>query len=222
MKIFFFLLLAGSCGLLWAQTNPPVPRSLDQEIGLRSDHFYYDPNARQLVNYGHVVATNWEGKLTCERLTISLPPEGSADSHPTNMVAETNVVVDFVKNGETNHITSDKATYAYSVVNAVTNETITFTGHARAENAKGWMTGEPLVWDNIAGRFSGSNEEGHFNIPRNSGNGTNAPAAATNELTATKINLPPGADTNFPPGKLDLVPPGHADSPWPQPIPPRQ
>jgi lipopolysaccharide export system protein LptA len=174
MKFFFFLFLAGSCGLLRAQTNSPVPKPPEQEIGLHSDHFYYDGKARQLVYYDNVVATNSQGQLACERLTIMLPPEGSANSHLTNVVAETNVVIDFLKNGETNHITSDKAIYDYGVVNAATNETITFTGHARGENARGWMTGEPLVWDNIANRFTGTDFKTILKVAPSSGNGTNA------------------------------------------------
>ena len=173
MKIICLLFLAGSCGLLCAQTNSPAPGPPDQEIGLHSDHFYFDGKARALVYYDKVAATNWQGQLTCGRLTILLPPEGSAGDHPTNVVAETNVVIDFLRNGDMNHGTSDRAIYAYSLVNAVTNETITFTGHARGENAKGWMTGDPLVWDNIAGRFYGTDFKTILKPAPGSGNGTN-------------------------------------------------
>jgi lipopolysaccharide export system protein LptA len=208
MKTILLLLIAGSCGLAWAQTNLPAQKPLEQEVGVHSDHFYFDGKARQLVYYDDVVATNWEGTLTCERLTIKLPPEGSADNHPTEIDAETNVVVDFTKNGETNHVTSDKAIYAYSVVNAVTNVTITFTGHAKAENAKGWMTGEPLVWDNVASRFTGTDFKMIYRPGPNSGNGPfglnlNSASARTTAPLATNS---PGMDTDFPPGKLDLVP----------------
>ena len=175
MKTILLLLLAGSCGLAWAQTNLPAQKPPEQDVGVHSDHFYFDGKTRQLVYFGNIVATNWQGTLTCERLTIKLPPEGAADSHPTEIDAETNVIVDFVKNGETNHITSDKAIYAYSVANAVTNETITFSGHAKAENARGWMTGEPLVWDNMADRFSGTDFKTVFKSVPTPGNGTNAP-----------------------------------------------
>jgi lipopolysaccharide export system protein LptA len=199
MKKICLLFIAGSCGLLWAQTNSLLQESAEQEIGIHSDHFFYEGKTRQLVYYDNVVATNWEGQLTCGRLTILLPPEGSASSHPTNVVAETNVVIDFVKNGETNHIESDKAIYAYGVANGVTNETITFTGHAMGTNAQVAVTGEPLVWDNVAGRFTGSNYKSiYYPKPK--------PAVGTNELNATKMPLPPGADTNFPPGSLDVVP----------------
>lgn len=197
MKTILLLLLAGSCGLVWAQTNLPAQKSPEQEVGVHSDHFYFDGKTRQLVYSGNVVATNWQGTLTCERLTIKLPPEGAADSHPTEIDAETNVVVDFTKNGDTNHITSDRAIYAYGIVSAVTNETITFTGHAKAENAKGWMTGEPLVWDNMADRFTGTDFKTVFKTVPNASDGKNSPLTGTNNLTAPKPKLPPGTIENI-------------------------
>ena len=197
MKKILFLILAGSCGLLWAQTNSLVQSSTERDIGLHSAHFYYDGKTLQLVYYDNVVVTNWQGNLTCERLAILLPPEGSADNHPTNVVAETNVVIDLLKNNDTNHITSDKAIYAYSVVNAVTNETITFSGHAKGENSRGWMTGEPLVWDNVANRFSGTDFKTILKPSPNPGGGTNSPPAGTNSLTAPKPKLPPGTIENI-------------------------
>jgi lipopolysaccharide export system protein LptA len=179
-KMLLLLLAAGGGFAVWAQTNSAVPEPPQQEIGLRADHFMFDGNARQLVYYDHVRATNAQGKLTCDRLTIYLPPEGSASSRPTNAVAESNVVIDFVDRGDTNHLTCDKAIYDYRVVNNVTNETFTFTGHATNTSARAWMTGEPLIWDNVKGHFYGSNFESHFKQPANSGNGTNA----------TPFNLP--------------------------------
>jgi lipopolysaccharide export system protein LptA len=129
------------------------------------------------VYYDHVVVTNGQGRLSCERLTINLPPEGAADNHPTNAVAETNVDIIFVNNkGETNHTTCDKGIYDYHVVNAVTNETFFFTGHATNTMAQGWFTGEPLIWDNIKQTFDfGSDVDMHlklrgtnssFNLPK--------------------------------------------------------
>jgi lipopolysaccharide export system protein LptA len=170
MKTMLLLLLAGSCGLVWAQTNLPAQKSSDQEVGVHSDHFFYENKTRELVYYDNVVATNWQGQLTCARLAILMPADGG---HPTNIVAETNVVIDFMQGGDTNHITSDKAIYVYGVVNGVTNETITLTGHARGENSSKLMTGEPLVWDNIAERFFGTDFKTILK-PTSKGNGTNA------------------------------------------------
>lgn len=176
MKTILLLLLAGSCGLVCAQTNLSAQKPAEQDVGVHSDHFLFEGKTRHLVYFGNVVATNWQGTLTCERLTIKLPPEGAADSHPTEIDAETNVVVNFLKNNETNNVSSDKAIYAYSIVNTVTNETISFTGHAKAVNSKGWMTGEPLVYDITADRFSGTDFKMVFKSVPGLGNSTNAPS----------------------------------------------
>ncbi len=157
-------------------------------MGLTSTHFLYDGAKQQVIYYDHVVVTNAMGSLTCEHLTINLPPEGSLDRQPTNAVAATNVVVIFVKQADTNHVTCDRAIYAYQILNGTTNDAITFLGSpghpARVENSKGWMTGEPLVWDNLNGNFSGVNTETHFKVPSTASNGTNAPA------TVMPFNLP--------------------------------
>lgn len=113
-----------------------------------------------------VVLVNAQGRLACKRLTLHFPPEGSADSHPTNAVAETNLDIIFVNNkGETNHLTADKGVYDYRVLRGVTNEIFTFNGHVTNFTAKGWMTGEPLVWDNVKNSFYGVNVEMHFQAP---------------------------------------------------------
>lgn len=152
-----------------AQTNSPATNSRQQEIGLHSDSAYFDGNARQVVYYGHVVATNAQGRLMCERLTIDLPPEGATDNHPTNAVAETNLDIIFINNkGETNHLVADKGIYSYNVVNSITNELFTFTGHATNTGPQGLFTGEPLIWNQVENRFVGSNVEMHLKM-RSSG-----------------------------------------------------
>lgn len=160
MKIFgslFFALFATALGA--APTNAPQPGVSEQEIGLHAGHGYFDGNARVVVYFDHVVVTNAQGRLSCERLTINLPPSNVADGHPTNAVAETNVDLVFINNkGETNHLTCDRGIYRYFILNGVTNETLTFSGHATNTSAKGWFTGEPLTWDNIHNSFDfGSN-----------------------------------------------------------------
>ena len=168
------LLLATSGGFaVLAQVNPIAPAVAQSEIGVHSDHFVYAGNAHQLVYSDNVRATNSQGSLACERLTINLPSEGSTDSHPTNAMAETNVVVFFINKGDTNQLTCDKAIYDYSVVQGVTNETFTFTGHATNSSEKFWITGEPLIWDNVRNSFSGVNFETHFKSPARSDKDTN-------------------------------------------------
>ncbi len=181
MKKLFLFLLVGSGGLMvWAQTNPPVAAPASREVGLRSDSLFYSgSDLRQLVYAGNVRVTNSQGSLTCGWLTLDLPPENVTDSRPTNVVALTNVVINYVKDGKTNHITCDKMVNAYSVLNGVTNDTFTFTGNAKMQNDRGWMTGEPLIYDNLSGRFSGSGIESHFSMPSNPGSGTNTGSQAT-------------------------------------------
>lgn len=190
-KLFylFFVLIVASA--IRAQTNAPAAaapepalpkptnaKPAEQEIGVTSGQFIYDGVKSLAIYFDQVVITNAQGKLTCERLTISLPPQGTTNSQPTNAVAETNVVIDFTDKGDTNHVTCDKAVYAYSVVNSVTNETINFYGStnnpAEVQNAKFTLTGEPLVWDVVAQKFSGSQNVMHFHAPAEGGKGTNS------------------------------------------------
>jgi lipopolysaccharide export system protein LptA len=157
--------------------NPAKPKSSTQEIGLHAGRGYFDGNARQVVYFDHVVITNVQGRLACERLTINLPPADSSDSHPTNAVAETNLDIVFVDNkGVTNHLTADKGIYDYRVFHGVTNETLTFTGHATNTSADYWFTGEPLVWDNAKNNFDfGSHVDMHFKVTSTSSNSSSSP-----------------------------------------------
>jgi lipopolysaccharide export system protein LptA len=176
MKRFACLLTVLSAGVLMGLAASPTPPSVsEQEIGLHAGRGYFDGNARQVVYYDHVVVTNSQGRLVCERLTINLPPSNAADNHPTNAVAETNLDIIFVDNkGQTNHLTADRGTYDYSVVNAVTNETFTFSGHATNSSPQAVISGEPLVWDNIRNRFDfGTNMDMHIKVKSSSGS-TNA------------------------------------------------
>lgn len=171
MKIFLIALLAGSCGLAGAQTNAPVPKTPPPPTEINSDSADFDLNSRRAIYRGHVEVIDQKIKLKCEWLAVDLPMTGG---QPTNIVAETNVVIDYVDGGQTNHITSAKAVYAYSVANSVTNKIVTFTGdHPRVETAEGWLTGEPLVWDFIHKKFHAANQRGGVNQNFNNG-GTNA------------------------------------------------
>jgi lipopolysaccharide export system protein LptA len=162
LALLFVVALAALAG---AQTNStPAPKS--QEIYLTSGRGFFDGTARVVVYYDHVVVTNAQGRLACERLTIHLPPDGAPDSHPTNAVAETNLDVFCVDNkGRTNHLVADKGIYAYGVRNGVTNETFTFGPHATNTTDEGWFTGEPLIWDVQKTNFDfGSGVEMHFKV----------------------------------------------------------
>lgn len=177
MKIFFVLLLAGSCGVVRAQTNAPAQTTPEPKTEISSDTGHFDGIKNQMIYLGHVFVTdNVKAKLRCEQLTVDLPPDFG---HPTNIVAETDVVIDVMdEKGQTNHITADKAVYAYSVVNAVTNEMVKFTGGnptPKVENPQFTITGDPLVLNLVTKQFSGVNYRTIFKQPPTSGNGTNSP-----------------------------------------------
>ena len=162
------------------------------------------------TNRGHVHVSSPGFDMTCERLVASSPQSGGRVNH---IVAETNVVIDATDSkGQTVHATGDKAVYDYIVENGVTNEPVTLTGnpqpqviiHQEAFVSTNW--GDVIIWNRANNVVRAIGNERSISGPTSAG--TNAPAAATNELTAPRMSLPPGADTNFPPGSLDLVPPG--------------
>jgi lipopolysaccharide export system protein LptA len=175
MMLLLLALLTVTVTAVGVQTHSTPAEPPAKEVGLKSDFFHFDGKARQLIYTGNVRATNAQGELTCGQLTINLPTQGAiGGGQPTNAVAATNVVVVFVnEKGETNRLTCDRAVYDYGVRNAVTNQTFTFTGHATNTGDKMWMTGEPLIWDNINQRFSGANFETHFKSSPGSGGSNN-------------------------------------------------
>lgn len=156
MKKVFILILACSCGFVCAQANAPAPKVKEQEVVITADRGHFDGNTHQMFYIGNVLVTdNDKVQLRCGLLTVDLPPAGG---HPTNIIAEadlvvTNVVIDLLDaRGQTTHITANKAVYAYNVVTnqslIVTNETVTFTGGnplPKVENPQAVITAEPLV-----------------------------------------------------------------------------
>ena len=155
---------------LAVRSNPSL------NLGITADHCVRDGNTPQVIFFGHVVVTNAQGRLSCERLTINSPARDSDDSHPTNAIAETNLDVIFIdaNKGDTNHLTAGKGVYDYSVVSGITNETFTFTIHPTISNSHHRMIGTKLVWDTTAGSLEMHGIEMHDTVPANSGNGTNA------------------------------------------------
>jgi hypothetical protein len=158
MKRFAILFLLAVAGIVRAQTNAPAPAAAGPDIDITSEHGFFDGVKRQMIYQGHVLVTDARSTLRCGLLTVDLPEGGG---RPTNIVALTNVVIDALdEKGQTNHITAEKAVYTYHVMNAVTNEVITFTGGdptPRVENPQFTITGEPLVLDLRTRQFSGSN-----------------------------------------------------------------
>jgi lipopolysaccharide transport protein LptA len=192
-----------------AQLNMNAALLSPRLMHIDADREDIDGNGHTVTFRGNVRVTEPDLKLTCALLTADLPPSGGRVSH---IVAETNVVIDVTDSkGQTMHATGDKAVYIFNVQNGVTNETVTLTGNPqpRVEDAQGTQTGDVIVWDRANNVF---HVTGNFHFepkPNGAPAGTNAPAAVTNELPATKkMALPPGADTNYPPGMLDVPPRG--------------
>jgi lipopolysaccharide export system protein LptA len=166
MKKIIFLLAAGVCGLAVAQTNLPVKHPAPPAAAkakphpptaINSDSADFDLNIHQAIYRGHVLVVDPQVRMTCAWMLVDLPASGE---HLNHVVAATNVVIDFVdQKGQTNHVTAAKAVYDYKVVNAVTNETVTFTGKPVVEMPTMTIYSEPLVWDRAANKY-------HFTEPR--------------------------------------------------------
>ena len=78
----------------------------------------------------NVHVTDGQTKLTCEWLKADFSAIGDQINQPTNIVAETNVVVDYIDpKGQKGRALGNKAVYEFQVLNGVTNETVTLTGN---------------------------------------------------------------------------------------------
>lgn len=198
--------------------SPPKPRA---PTLISADHGEFDLANRVVTYRGHVRVDDPELKLASEWLTTDLPRPGE---HVSRIVAETNVVIDFMDDrGKTNHATCARTVYSYLVENGATNESVTLSGHAKVENADFVMTGEPIVL-NLATRkitadspvvtprqslinpSAGTNSAPATKAPINANNSPPATKPATDMTNPPSATHSPGADTNFPPGKLDLIP----------------
>jgi lipopolysaccharide transport protein LptA len=153
-----------------ARTNAPMT------IDSRSADF--DLSGRKAIYYGNVRVDSPQVKLSCAQLTVDLPQEGG---HIHHIVAETNVVIDHTdEKGATNRVTCDKAVYDYKVQDAVTNETVTFTGNPQIVNAQGTNTADVIVWDRANDHVRGTN-------PHMSGENPGSAVTDTNGLPTPKL-----------------------------------
>ena len=187
-KIYLIALLVTlGCGTSRAQTNGSVtPKPARGPTLITSHRADFSNVARQMTYIGDVRVDDPQMTLTCAQLVADLPPDGG---HIQHIVALTNVVIDSVDDkGQTNHATSDKAVYFYNVQNGVTNETVALTGSAKVENAQGWLTGEPIVWDRANNSLHAENQKMLFrqNISDVMTN-TNSAASKTNRPAAPKL-----------------------------------
>jgi hypothetical protein len=181
MNKIIFLFALSLCGLAVAQTNGVPNLSTNAPTAkakakphppteINADTADFDLNIHQAIYRGHVLVVDPQVRLTCEWMLVDFPAGGE---HLNHVVAATNVVINFIdQKGQTNHITSARAVYDFKVVNAVTNETVTFTGNPVVDTADMTIFSEPLVWDRAANKY-------HFTEPRmihREGAGTNGAA----------------------------------------------
>jgi len=183
MRKILFVLLACGGGLLWAQTNlpaqkapaaPPAPTLID------SDSADFDMAAHQVQYLGHVVLTDPQVNLRCDRLVVDLPASGQ--QHPSRISAEstdTNVVIDLVQEGKKYHITATNVLYTYSVTNfvfnnsvtnLVTNDLITLTGSPVAQSGEDIIRGDKMIWDRGNGHMHVYNQHGTMQVPQGTNN----------------------------------------------------
>lgn len=185
MKFLFVFSLLGGCCLAGAQTNLLAIAQPGPELVITSRTFIFDGKASQIVYVGNVFATdNINKSLHCGELTADLPRNGG---DPTNIVAETNVIINYLDNkGLTNRISAAKAVYDYHTATndtvIVTNKIVTFSGGAGtnltpiAEGPQYIFKGDPLIYDFIAQQFGpGPNSSNFVSIFKlKPGSGTNA------------------------------------------------
>jgi len=199
--------MAAGCGLL-AQAQTNVTGTFQTFRGptlISSGSADFDLAGHEATYRGHVRVNNPQMKLVCEQLIADVPQAGG---HVDHLVAETNVVIDFMDNkGQTNHATGDKAVYNYQEQSGVTNESVTLTGdpQPQVENALGVQSGDVITWDrvntNIHVRITGNY---HMIYHEKSSDGTTetnqpAPEKATNSPPGTNENLEKSPNTNNPP-----------------------
>src|SRR5580692_188980 len=175
MKNFYpaILLLAAGLSLALAQTNtnsavapsrPGMPKLPRGPLDINADGpTVFDLNRRWATYTENVVVSDQQMKLTCEWIEANLPLNGVPI---TNILARTNVVMDFVdEKGQKTRATGDQAVYYFHVQNGVTNETVTLTanppGKPEVTQGKDTMTGDAIIWDRttdqvrVTGHFKG-------------------------------------------------------------------
>lgn len=153
------------------KTNLPVKEP--SSIRITSKHGVVDMKNHVVVYSGDVVVTNIQMKMTCDQMTASAPTNSTQID---NIVAEGNVKIEGADNkGRPIHAKSDKAIYLFTIVDSVTNKTMTLTGNVYVDSANGTTTADPIMWDLITDKIHMENTD--MRITPDTKDGTNAPLA---------------------------------------------
>ncbi len=165
-----------NAALATTETNHPAASRQREKITIHSEGPYQmDLNNHWVTYQDRVRVTDRQLIMTCEWLMANFPFHGE---HITNIVAQTNVVGDFVDDENQKwHVTGDKGVYAYHVQDGVTNETITLTGNPPQieEGAStNTMTGDAIIYNLITKKVRIDNPTSVFWYETNSPAGTNS------------------------------------------------
>ena len=208
MKVPAFVLLCLACGVapLSAQTNTAT-NGVDSILALVTTNRPSTPATNQpdpapqtrepltiastgpliidMINHwatysDNVHVTDGQTKMTCQWLKANFSANGDQINQPTNIVAETNVVVDFVDpKGQKGRALGDTAVYQFHVQNGVTNETVTLTGNSpevlQGPNYTNRLIGSKFVYDLVTKKWYVYHPNG-FYYGTNSSAGSNSEA----------------------------------------------
>ena len=152
-KTLSVLTLAGLWAVALAQTNDAAkPKPARGPTVITADTWQMEWETRKLVYGGHVKVNDPQMQLTCEFLT-ALFRTNTPNLEVQTITAQTNVVIEAVDwEGATNFAWADKLVYSYSVMDGVTNQTLTLTGSPRlSKPPMGELKGDPIVVDLVKG-----------------------------------------------------------------------
>jgi lipopolysaccharide export system protein LptA len=124
----------------------------------------------------NVCVTNDQMKLTCEWIKAEFSAKGD---QATNIVAETNVVIDFTDpKGKQGRAIGTNALYVFQVHNGLTNETVTLTGDPpeilEGPNYTNRTMTSKVVYDLITRRVTFDSPSGTYYGTTNRPTGTNS------------------------------------------------
>ena len=163
-----------------SKTNAPAG---DTEIFC--DYFDYNTKTRVAVYRGHVRVVDPQMKLWSETLQASVPEKGGKPDH---IVAETNVVIDFVQDGQTTHAIGERAVYDRKVSATATNEIMELAGNPKLERTNGWMMADSIIMDHGAGVIHGVGNNHTIIKKQAGGNQVEGPATADTEIFSDRFD----------------------------------
>jgi lipopolysaccharide export system protein LptA len=161
-------------------TNAPAAKLSRGYIHLESaGPAVFDFNNHCATYSENVSVTNDQMKLTCEWIKAEFT--GNWDQ-ATNVVAETNVVVDYIDpKGQRGRAIGTNALYVFQIQNGVTNETITLTGDPpeilEGPNYTNHTSASDIVYDLITRKVILHSPSGTYWRTTNNPTGSNSAGA---------------------------------------------